>query len=70
MLTGFLFFVVILLSIGFWVQHREIKMLIEFSQENEQMVLNGVWLLKKHLIETHKVSFKDADKAEPAEAVG
>lgn len=67
MIDIILWSIIVLLIIGLWVQHREIGLLIKMNEDNEQMILDGVWLLKKHIIKDHKVSFKDA---EPTEVVG
>ena len=64
MIDLFLCTVIVLLIIGLWVQHREIGLLIKMNEDNEQMILDGVWLLKKHIIKDHKVSFEDAETVE------
>lgn len=70
MITFMLWFIIVLLAVAVFIQHREIGLLIKHNQENEQMILDGVWLLKKHLIESHKESFKDAHTAEEADIIG
>lgn len=64
MIDFILWSIIVLLIIGYWVQHREIGLLIKMNEDNEQMILDGVWLLKKHIIKAHKASFKDAEHAE------
>jgi len=70
MINSILWFIIVMLCIGFWLQHRTIGKLIKINEENEQMILDGVWLLKKHLVETHKRSFAETHDAEEADIIG
>jgi len=54
----------ILCGFGFLFLGTQVFYLLKTHKEHEQMVLDGVWLLKKHIIKDHKVSFEDAEPIE------
>ena len=71
MITAILWFIIVCLVVGFWLQHREIGLLTEVVRDQEQQNLKVVWMLKRHLINEHKAGFgADAEDAEIAEVVG
>ena len=57
----------IVCGFGFFFLGMQVSYLLKTHKEHEQMLLDGVWLLKKHIVKNHKPSFEDA---EPAEIVG
>ena len=54
----------IICGFGFFFLGMQVSYLLKTHKEHEQMVLDGVWLLKKHIIRDHKVSYEDAEIAE------
>ena len=54
----------IICGFGFFFLGMQVSHLLKTHKEHEQMVLDGVWLLKKHIIKDHKVSYEDAEIAE------
>ncbi len=54
----------IIFGFGFFFLGTQVSYLLKTCKEHEQMILDGVWLLKKHIIKDHKVSFEDAEPIE------
>ncbi len=54
----------IICGFGFFFLGMQVSHLLKTRKEHEQMVLDGVWLLKKHIIRDHKASYEDAEIAE------
>lgn len=54
----------IICGFGFFFLGMQVSHLLKTRKEHEQMILDGVWLLKKHIIKNHNVSYEDAEIAE------
>lgn len=54
----------IICGFGFFFLGMQVSYLLKTRKEHEQMILDGVWLLKKHIVKNHKVSYEDAEIAE------